>query len=259
MHSTCFALVSDRKRLAGLLAGQQAILTPHPAEAGRLLGCSTEQVQQDRVGSACELAAALSCVIVLKGSGTVVADPQGKWAIVAAGNPSLAAAGSGDLLAGIIAALRAQGLAAWGRGRQWRLAATRLPPMPRSPSRAAGTGCGWRASASCPAACLPRPPPAARRVALRSKLGGSPFRHASQSGVLGRSPRAAGPDPGRGDFPAARIRPVRRPARSTPASRSRTSIRRLRSAVFLPAAGSPHQAAGACGDAFSARDPDKAP
>ena len=108
-----FAQVADRKKLAGLLAGQKAILTPHPAEAGRLLGCPTEKVQKDRVGSACELAASLGCVIVLKGSGTVIADAQGRWAVVAAGNPSLATAGSGDVLAGIIAALRAQGLAAW--------------------------------------------------------------------------------------------------------------------------------------------------
>ncbi|MCY4325751.1 MAG: NAD(P)H-hydrate dehydratase [Betaproteobacteria bacterium] len=107
------ARLSDRQRLAGLLAAQQAILTPHPAEAARLLGCTTSKIQQDRIGSACQLAAAFDCVIVLKGSGTVVADTQGKWGIVAAGNPALATAGSGDVLAGIIAALRAQGLSDW--------------------------------------------------------------------------------------------------------------------------------------------------
>ena len=108
-----FAQVSDRQRLASLLAGQNAIITPHPAEAGRLLDLPTEEIQQDRVGRACELAAALQCVVALKGSGTVIADAQARWGVVAAGNPGLAAAGSGDVLAGIIAALRAQGLDAW--------------------------------------------------------------------------------------------------------------------------------------------------
>ncbi len=107
------AEASDPGQLAGILAAQSAIITPHPAEAARLLGSDAGSVQADRVVAACELAKQMRCVAVLKGSGTVVADAQGRWGIVAAGNPGLAQAGSGDLLAGIIAALSAQGLGAW--------------------------------------------------------------------------------------------------------------------------------------------------
>jgi hydroxyethylthiazole kinase-like uncharacterized protein yjeF len=86
------------------------ILTPHPLEAARLLGCSAREVQADRVASAKRLAQAHGCVVALKGAGTVVAGPSGRWCIVAAGGPALASAGTGDVLAGVIGGLLAQKL-----------------------------------------------------------------------------------------------------------------------------------------------------
>ena len=89
------------------------ILTPHPAEAGRLLGCSAGEIQADRVGAAQRLAARYQAVVVLKGCGTVVADADGRYAICPLGNPGMATAGSGDVLSGVIGAMLAQGLSPW--------------------------------------------------------------------------------------------------------------------------------------------------
>ncbi|MEE8340143.1 MAG: NAD(P)H-hydrate dehydratase [Xanthomonadales bacterium] len=89
------------------------ILTPHPAEAGRLLGIPAREVQHDRVTRAQQLAQRYSAVVVLKGCGTVIANPDGRYAICPLGNPGMASAGSGDVLAGVIAALLAQGLNLW--------------------------------------------------------------------------------------------------------------------------------------------------
>jgi len=89
------------------------ILTPHPAEAGRLLGIQASEVQQDRVTRAQQLAQRYNAVVVLKGCGTVVAGQDGRYAICPLGNPGMASAGSGDVLAGVIAALLAQGLSLW--------------------------------------------------------------------------------------------------------------------------------------------------
>lgn len=85
------------------------LLTPHPLEAARLLGIDTESVQADRLGAARELASRLQATVVLKGSGSVVADAQGLW-INTSGNAALSSAGTGDVLAGWIAGLWAQGL-----------------------------------------------------------------------------------------------------------------------------------------------------
>jgi NAD(P)H-hydrate epimerase len=90
-----------------------AILTPHPGEASRLLGLSTAQVQADRFTAAKALADRFHAVVVLKGAGTVVAAPDSVPRVIAAGNPGMAVGGMGDLLTGIIAALRAQGLGAF--------------------------------------------------------------------------------------------------------------------------------------------------
>jgi len=89
------------------------ILTPHPAEAGRLLGCQAREIQEDRVGAAQRLALKYRAVVVLKGCGTVVADPAGRYAICPLGNPGMASAGTGDVLAGIMGAMLAQGLDLW--------------------------------------------------------------------------------------------------------------------------------------------------
>jgi hydroxyethylthiazole kinase-like uncharacterized protein yjeF len=85
------------------------LLTPHPAEAARLLGRRPRDVQNDRVAAACELAADFNAHVALKGCGTVVAEPRGAWSINSSGNPGLATAGSGDVLTGIVTALLAQG------------------------------------------------------------------------------------------------------------------------------------------------------
>lgn len=86
------------------------ILTPHPAEAARLLGCNVAEIQQDRVLAALSIARRYDASVVLKGCGSVVAGPSGHYAICPLGNPGMATAGSGDVLTGIIAALVGQGL-----------------------------------------------------------------------------------------------------------------------------------------------------
>ena len=92
---------------------QMAILTPHPLEAARLLGVTANVVQADRLAAARELAARCGAIVVLKGSGTVIADPDGQVAINTTGNAGLATGGSGDVLSGLTGTLLAQGLDAW--------------------------------------------------------------------------------------------------------------------------------------------------
>ncbi len=87
-----------------------SVLTPHPAEAARLLACTTDEVQQDRVAAALRLARECKAGVVLKGAGSICAWPDGHWAINTSGNPGMAAAGMGDVLTGIIVALLAQGV-----------------------------------------------------------------------------------------------------------------------------------------------------
>lgn len=88
------------------------IVTPHPGEAARMLAVSVEDVQQDRIAAAQNIAQAYGAITVLKGCGTVIAMPDGRWWINHSGNPGLASAGMGDALAGMIAAFVAQGLGA---------------------------------------------------------------------------------------------------------------------------------------------------
>ncbi len=87
-----------------------AVLTPHPGEAARLLGVSTESVQAERAVATHRLVEKYHSVVVLKGAGTLVQSAQG-LAICKAGNPGMATAGMGDVLAGVIGGLVAQGLA----------------------------------------------------------------------------------------------------------------------------------------------------
>ena len=91
----------------------RTILTPHPAEAGRLLGCSAREVQADRFTAAVEIARKYHCVAIIKGCGTVIADQQGHYAVCPLGNPGMASAGTGDALSGVVGALLAQGLNSW--------------------------------------------------------------------------------------------------------------------------------------------------
>lgn len=92
---------------------RRTVLTPHPLEAARLLNLSTAQVQADRLNAARRLAHETACVVVLKGSGSVVADPAGRVGVNPSGNHRLATAGSGDVLAGWIGARLARGEDAW--------------------------------------------------------------------------------------------------------------------------------------------------
>ncbi|SPE29886.1 conserved hypothetical protein [Burkholderiales bacterium] len=85
-----------------------SVLTPHPGEAARLLGTDTGTVQKDRVRSALRLAQDFRAVVVLKGAGSVIAEPSARYAINPTGGPALASAGTGDVLAGMIGALLAQ-------------------------------------------------------------------------------------------------------------------------------------------------------
>ncbi len=85
------------------------VLTPHPAEAARLLACDTRDVQADRIGCAQALASRYRAVVILKGCGSVVAAPDGCWDICALGNPGMSTGGSGDVLTGVVAAMLAQG------------------------------------------------------------------------------------------------------------------------------------------------------
>ena len=115
---------------------ENTVLTPHPGEMARLTGLTVAQVQADRPGVAARYAARHRCVLVLKGSGTVIAAPDGRLLHNGTGNPGLARGGSGDILAGMIAALLARG----------------LPPPTRPPAASGCTG----------------PPPTAARPAKAS-------------------------------------------------------------------------------------------
>jgi NAD(P)H-hydrate epimerase len=87
------------------------ILTPHPGEAARMLGMTTEQIQADRFAAARELNASFGGVCVLKGAGTLIASLyDGVISVCDRGNPGMASAGMGDVLTGVIAGLRVQGL-----------------------------------------------------------------------------------------------------------------------------------------------------
>jgi len=88
-----------------------AVLTPHPGEMARLMGATTAEVQEDRLGIAKEMAVQWGHVVLLKGAYTVVAGPDGRVVILPFATPALATAGSGDVLAGAIVGLLAQGLA----------------------------------------------------------------------------------------------------------------------------------------------------
>ncbi|EER57696.1 protein of unknown function UPF0031, partial [Acidovorax delafieldii 2AN] len=92
-------------------AGLSTVLTPHPLEAARLLCTSAAEVQADRLHAAQQLARQWHCVVVLKGSGTVIAAPGQTPAINPTGNARLATAGTGDVLAGMVGAGLANGRA----------------------------------------------------------------------------------------------------------------------------------------------------
>jgi hydroxyethylthiazole kinase-like uncharacterized protein yjeF len=105
-------LIAAKPDLAAAVAARSAatLATPHPAEAARLLRKSVSDVQADRLASAHAIATLLRAAVVLKGAGSVLAHPDGTWDINASGNPALASAGTGDVLAGFAGAFLAQGI-----------------------------------------------------------------------------------------------------------------------------------------------------
>ena len=107
-------ILSQHPELIDHLAARliPAILTPHPSEAARLLGYSTEEIQANREEAALELSEKYFSRIVLKGHQSVIAAPDEELVINQSGNPGLATAGSGDVLSGMIVSLLAQGLPA---------------------------------------------------------------------------------------------------------------------------------------------------
>lgn len=86
----------------------ETLLTPHPAEAARLLGASVAEVQSDRVAAAQRLSRTFNAHVALKGNGSVLVARDGHWFINTSGNPGMASAGMGDVLAGFLGALLAQ-------------------------------------------------------------------------------------------------------------------------------------------------------
>ena len=89
------------------------VLTPHPGEMALLTGLSVEEIQADRIGVAREWAQKWRQVVVLKGALTVIANPDGRVGVVPIATSSLAKAGTGDVLAGMIGGLLAQSLDPW--------------------------------------------------------------------------------------------------------------------------------------------------
>lgn len=115
--------VAQDPALATLLAQRGArtpwtVLTPHPLEAARLLGCSTQEVQARRLQAAQQLAQRFSCTVVLKGSGSVITAPEHTPVINPTGNARLATAGTGDVLAGLLGARLALAASAFEAARR---------------------------------------------------------------------------------------------------------------------------------------------
>lgn len=106
-------LVATNAELHNQVVARRAptLLTPHPAEAARLLATDTATVQLDRVAAACELARRFQAHVVLKGCGSIIATPDRRWFINDTGHPGMATAGMGDVLTGLLVSLLAQG---WG-------------------------------------------------------------------------------------------------------------------------------------------------
>jgi len=92
------------------LASDQVVITPHPGEAAGLLSTSTSEIQSNRLRASQQLVDAFGVVSVLKGSGSIIQQAESIPAINIAGNPGMASAGMGDVLAGMIAALMGQSL-----------------------------------------------------------------------------------------------------------------------------------------------------
>ena len=102
--------VDSKARAALASRSAPTLVTPHPAEAARLLGTDTTAITRDRLSAALTLSQQLNAHVVVKGAGSVLAHPDHDWDINVSGNPGLASAGTGDVLAGMLGALLAQRL-----------------------------------------------------------------------------------------------------------------------------------------------------
>lgn len=113
IDADALTLIAAEAALAAAVATRIAptVITPHPAEAARLAGVQTRDIQANRIEAALALARRLNAAIVLKGTGSVLAYPGGNWEINSSGNAGLASGGTGDVLAGMVGALLAQGIA----------------------------------------------------------------------------------------------------------------------------------------------------
>ncbi len=105
-------LLALRPDLRTLLHSRKAatVLTPHPGEAARLLGCEIAEIEADRIAAVQQLAQNYAASVVLKGAGSLIATRDGKLYINKTGNPGMSTAGMGDVLTGMVAALIAQGM-----------------------------------------------------------------------------------------------------------------------------------------------------
>ncbi|MBS3804035.1 MAG: NAD(P)H-hydrate dehydratase [Oleiphilaceae bacterium] len=101
-------LLAEAEQVPGKTA--QQVVTPHPGEAARLLGCSVPDIESDRLAAAQSIQEKFGGVVLLKGAGTVVADGDGYPWVLEGGNPGMATGGMGDALTGMIGGLAAQGM-----------------------------------------------------------------------------------------------------------------------------------------------------
>ena len=104
-------LMADDENLRDACERRSAdtLITPHPAEAGRLLNLSVGEIQADRLAAARALSRRYNAHVVLKGNGSILAARDRHWFINTSGNAGMASAGMGDVLAGLLGALLAQG------------------------------------------------------------------------------------------------------------------------------------------------------
>ena len=108
-----FALAPELHSMLRQRPAGSTVLTPHPKEAAQLLGTEVSHIQADRLACAKTIAHQFNCVVVLKGSGTVLAAPACTPRINTTGNGRLSVGGTGDVLAGLVGARLAQGLSGW--------------------------------------------------------------------------------------------------------------------------------------------------
>ncbi|MCK8516116.1 NAD(P)H-hydrate dehydratase [Methylonatrum kenyense] len=112
-HDVSLVLDADALNLLAAEPGllRPTVMTPHPGEAARLLGCTTAEIQRDRLAAAARLTERWQSVVVLKGAGTIVQSPGELPCICDGGSPALATGGTGDVLGGVVGALLAAGMA----------------------------------------------------------------------------------------------------------------------------------------------------